>query len=199
MKRIYSFGLFCALSLSAFNVAAQEKSSSAEMDAMMKNWKAYMTPGEAHKLMASWDGTWNGETTMWMEPGAPPTKSKGTAVNKMVLGGRYQTSTHKGDMMGMPFEGMGTMGYDNVKKIFVSTWIDNMGTGVMMMEGSWNEATKTLSLKGKCVDPSRTDGKEMEMREVLRIIDDKHHVMEMYSPGPDGKEYKMMEINFTKS
>ncbi|HEX6334932.1 MAG TPA: DUF1579 family protein, partial [Flavisolibacter sp.] len=51
---------------------------------MMKNWQAYMTPGKEHKLMASWDGTWEGETTMWMTPGAPPSKSTGTATHRTI-------------------------------------------------------------------------------------------------------------------
>lgn len=165
---------------------------------IMKNWMAYSTPGDMHKLMSSWNGTWEGETTMWHAPGAPPEKSKGTAVNKTVLGGRYQISNHSGNMMGMPFEGMSTLAYDNAKKVFISTWIDNMGTGLMKLEGPWDEATKTLTLTGKCVDPSSGTGKEMAIREVFRIIDDKTQVMEMYGPDPSGKEFKMMEIKMTK-
>lgn len=165
---------------------------------MMKNWQAYMTPGDVHKMMASWDGTWDVESTSWMAPGAPPTVSKGTSVNKMAMGGRYQISNHKGMMMGMPFEGMSMTGYDNTKKLFVSTWIDNMGTGIMKMEGPWDAATKSMNLKGKCVDPMMGDGKEMELREVFKIVDDKTQMMEMYGPSPDGKEFKMMELKFTK-
>ena len=56
---------------------------------MMKNWMAYSTPGDMHKMIAGWNGTWNGEVTMWHAPGAPPETSKSTAVNKTVLGGRY--------------------------------------------------------------------------------------------------------------
>lgn len=33
---------------------------------------------------------------------------------------------------------MGIMGYDNAKKKFVSTWIDNLGTGIINMPGEWN-------------------------------------------------------------
>ncbi|MBK9333372.1 MAG: DUF1579 family protein [Ignavibacteria bacterium] len=29
------------------------------------------------------------------------------------MGGRYQQGKHTGDMMGMPFEGMSLLGYDN--------------------------------------------------------------------------------------
>lgn len=165
---------------------------------MMKNWEAYMTPGDVHKMMASWDGTWEAESSSWMAPGTPPQVSKGSSVNKMAMNGRYQISNHKGTMMGMPFEGMSITGYDNAKKLFVSTWIDNMGTGIMKMEGPWDESTKSMMLSGKCVDPMMGNGKEMEIREVFRIVDEKTQVMEMYGPGQDGKEFKMMEIKFTK-
>ncbi|MEO6405595.1 MAG: DUF1579 domain-containing protein [Ferruginibacter sp.] len=165
---------------------------------MMKNWQAYMTPGEPHKLLASWDGTWTGDIKMWMAPGAPPQVTKGTAVNKMILGGRYQHSTHSSLMMGMPFEGEATTGYDNTKKKFVSSWIDNMGSGVMTMEGDWDESTKTLTLVGKCIDPMAGNGREMTVKQTQKVIDQNTQLVEMFSPGPDGKEFKMMEIKMTR-
>ena len=158
-----------------------------------KNWEAYMAPGKEHQMMAKWNGTWTGEMTMWMspDPNVPPTKSVGSAKNRMALGGRYQISEHKSNMMGMPFEGMSILAYDNHKKIFISSWIDNMGTGIMKLEGPWDEATKTITLRGKMVDPSSTA--EMQIREVFTIIDDNTQKMEFYAVGPDGKEFKSME------
>lgn len=165
---------------------------------MMKNWQDYMTPGDMHKMMASWDGTWDGEITMWEKPGAPPTTSTGVAVNKMVLNGLYQESTHTGNMMGMPFEGHSTLAYDNAKKMFINTWIDNMGTGMMIMKGTWDAATNSLTLTGTAYEPGR--GKDCDFREVFKVIDDNTHLMEMYGPEPgtDGKEFKMMEIKSTR-
>ena len=177
---------------------AKQETKAPPMDSatMMKNWQAYMTPGEVHKMIASWSGTWASEITMWEKPGAPPTKTTGTAVNKMVLGGRYQESVNTGTMMGMPFEGHGTLGYDNAKKIFESTWIDNMGTGIMKMTGPWDAATKSVTLIGKMTDPM--SGKETEDKETFTVIDDNTQLMDMYGKGPDGNEFKMMEIKFTR-
>lgn len=163
---------------------------------MMKKWMEYMTPGDMHKWMASMDGKWTTENTMWMDPSKPPTKSTGSCVNKMILGGRYQESTHTGDMGGMPFEGHGTLAYDNTKKVFISTWIDNMGTGIMTMEGTYDDATKTLNMKGTCVDC--TTGKNCEMRETVKFTDDKNQFMEMYMTPAGGSEFKTMEIKLTK-
>ncbi len=183
--------LVLATTLTTFTLHAQT-------EAEMKNWQEYMTPGEPHKMLASLDGTWEGEVSMWMAAGTAPTKSKSVTVNKMIMGGRYQQSSHTGDMMGMLFEGMSTTAFDNGKKAFISTWIDNMGTGIMMLEGKWDAASKTITLKGKSVDPTSGTGKETDVREIFRIIDANNHVMEMYGQGSDGKEFKMMEIKYTR-
>lgn len=165
---------------------------------MMKNWQEYSTPSDVHKMMASWDGTWTGDISMWHGPDMPAEKATGTAVNKMVLGGRYQESVHTGNMMGMPFEGRSTVAYDNARKEFISTWVDNMGTGLMVLKGKWDDGSKSMNLSGTCVDPSAGNGREMKIREVFKIVDDNNQVMEMYGPAPDGKEFKMMEIKLTR-
>lgn len=161
----------------------------------MKNWMSYMTPGKEHEMLAASNGTWSGEVTMWESPDKEPMKSTMTATSKMVLGNRYQQTVNKGNMMGMPFEGISTVGYDNSKKVFMSTWIDNMGTGVMSGEGTWDEATKSIMFKGKMVDPTLTNGKTCDYREVFTFIDKDNQKMEMYCPDPKtGKEFKNMEI-----
>jgi hypothetical protein len=45
----------------------------------MKAWQDYMTPGDMHKMIASSDGTWNEDITMWMAHGQPPTMSTAIA------------------------------------------------------------------------------------------------------------------------
>ncbi|GAB0154799.1 hypothetical protein CHRYSEOSP005_00590 [Chryseobacterium sp. Alg-005] len=163
-----------------------------------KAWMEFATPGDMHKMLAKSDGTWTGENTMWMEEGGQPMKSTSECINKMVFGGRYQISEHKGSFMGMPFEGMSTTGYDNSKKKFISTWIDNMGTGVMYMEGEWNAANKSIEFKGKMTDPARP-GKDCDVREVYTFIDDNNQKLEMFGPdSKTGKEFKTMEINFVR-
>lgn len=163
---------------------------------MMKNWESYATPGDMHKMMASWNGNWDAEITMWEKPGAPPTKTTGKTVNKMVMGGRYQESSHTATMMGMPFEGHGMLAYDNAKKVFQSTWIDNMGTGIMSLSGSWDAATKSLTLTGRSIDPGLLS--EKDFKEVMTVIDDNTQSMAMFANGPDGKEMKMMEIKYSR-
>lgn len=169
--------------------------SKEEQEKEMAAWTAYMTPGTPHKHLESAVGTWDADVTMWMAPGAEPMKTKGTMETTMILGGRYQQSVHKMDWNGMPFEGVSVVGYDNALKKYQSTWVDNFGTGVMMMEGTHNESTKTTAMKGKMTDPMT--GKDLMMREEVKIVDNDHHVMDMYC-NDKGKEYKTMHIEFTR-
>ena len=54
----------------------KEKMEMPDSATMAKNWQDYMMVGDVQKMMATWDGTWDGEVTMWMEPGASPQVSK---------------------------------------------------------------------------------------------------------------------------
>ncbi len=156
-----------------------------------KVWMEYAKPGAMHEWMAKSNGTWDGDMNMWMNPDSPAMKMKSVAEYKSIMGGRYQEGVHKGNMMGMPFEGKSTVAYDNYTKKFLSTWIDNMGTGVMIMEGTYDEKTKTLTSTGKMVDPAA--GGQIDVKEVLTFIDENNQKMEMYHTR-DGKEIKVMEM-----
>lgn len=172
-------------------------STAAPMDStMMATWMAFATPGSMHQMLAKDNGEWEGEVTMWMDPTSKPQKSKASATNKMIMDGRYQQSTHSGCFGGMPFEGMSIVGYDNAKKVFMSTWIDNMGTSFMNMEGTLDSASRTIRFQGECTNPM--DGKTMRMRENFIYVDDNTQKLEMYGPDMTGKEYKTMEIVFRR-
>lgn len=180
-------------------VATETAEAAKPMDsaAMMKAWEAYATPGEPHKMLAMDNGNWDAESTMYMSANDPkPMKTKMAATTKMIMGGRYQESRYTGNMMGQPFEGIATVAYDNASKKYVSTWLDNMGTGIMQMSGDFDAATKTMNMSGECTDPMT--GQKKKMRETFAIVDDNTRKMEMFDTDPSGKEYKSMEITMTR-
>jgi hypothetical protein len=164
--------------------------------AMMKAWKDFATPGAMHQWLAKTNGTWEAEVEQWMAPGTPSTKAKATNIQSAALGGRYVIGKFTSTMMGQPFEGMSTMGFDNARKVFTSTWVDNMGTGIVHMSGTYDEATKTMNMKGYQTDA--LTGKDSDIREEMKMIDDNTYSMAMYGTGPDGKEMKFMEGTFKK-
>ena len=189
MKKTFLF--FIAL----FIAAAFTGTTTSQTDDM-KKWMDYMTPGDMQKMLQRGVGTHKMKTTMWMTPGAEPMVSEATAVGEMILGGRYLSTKISGDMMGMPFEGISVEGYDNAVKLFMTTWVDNMGTGIMYMTGKWDEAAKQVQFTGRMVDPIKGDW--CDVRQVVTYNSDGSFMMEMYGPGPDGKEFKTMEVTTKK-
>lgn len=161
----------------------------------VKAWQAYATPSDAHKLMAEEVGTWTCDMTFWYEPNGKPEKATSTANVKMVLGGRYQETDYKGTIMGAPFEGKGTISYNNASKEYTNTFIDNMGTGMMVSTGKFAEGAKTMELKGEVVNP--VTGKKAPYREIYTIVDATTRKMEMFDI-KNGEEYKSMEIIMKK-
>ena len=163
----------------------------AEMEAYMKAG----TPGAPHQAMASTVGSYDLKIKSWHEPGGPPTEETGTATRKMALDGRVLFEEVKSSMMGMSYTGNGMMGYDNVIGKYWSTWTDSMSTGLMVSEGTC-DANNACTFTGSWNDPI-TKG-PVTMRMTSRWPSPTTQVFDMYGPGKDRKETKMMEMTYTK-
>lgn len=192
-----------AHAMAASTAAVATAPDAKEMQEMMAKMTELGKPGENHKLLASLAGSWTYDVTMWMDPKAPPMKSKGTATRKPIMDGRFFIAEHSGKfqmpgpdgkMKDTPFTGMAIEGYDNVKKAFVSSWIDNMGTMILHSEGTYDEASKTFTYNANC---EMMPGMPVKIRESIKIVDANHHTFEWYEDRGTG-ENKTMEINFTR-
>lgn len=169
-------------------------------DPMMAMMMELGTPGPEHKLLEGMAGNWD-HTVKWrMDPSAPWEESKGTTMREVIFGGRFVRQETKSPPMipgGQPFEGRGVSGYDKARKQYVSAWIDNEGTSIMMSYGTADASGKVITYTSD--DPDwHNPGKLKKTKSVYRFKDDKSHVFEMYETGPDGKEFVMLEVVYTK-
>lgn len=194
----FALALSAGVSLAADKTAAAPKMS-AEQEKEMLLVQQRMTPGVAHQVLKPLAGNWNYTTTMQMGPDAKPETTTGTSKNTLVYGDRFIKQEVTGTFMGKPFEGTGYMGYDNVKEKYVSVWIDSMMTGIMSETGDYDVATKTIKFAGKNSCPL-TGEKEMACRSELTIVDADHITYSAYGNDPKtGKEFKGMEIHYTRA
>lgn len=199
-KWLHALPALAVALLVAAPAAAQEAEAAAGHDdeqAMMEKWAQYATPGEAHERLARLVGEWDYTMTWWMAPDAEPEESTGTLSASMIMDGRYLVETWEGTSMGQPFNGQAITGYDNFNQEYVSTWIDNMSTGIMTSTGQYDPAQDALITTGT-FDDIMTGEKDKTMRGVQKILDDNTVHFEMYMPGPDGQEFKAMEIHATR-
>jgi hypothetical protein len=176
--------------------AGQQPQMSAEEKAMMEAWAKAATPGKQHQWMASKAGKWEFSGTFWMDPSKPPTSSSGTAERSLMLGGRVMgEKVSSPGMVGQPFEGYGLSGYDNVTQEFWGTWNDTMGTGLMISKGKCDD-------KGACTFTAEfvdaMTGKKKVSRITSRDEGPDKEVHEFFDKAPDGKEFKSMELVYTR-
>jgi uncharacterized protein DUF1579 len=179
-------------------LAAENKKSEEQMDyqARMEVYQKLAAPGEPHKLLTSQAGSWTTKTKSWMEPDKPPMESTGNCEDKVLLGGRFLQQECTGELMGQPYTGIGTHGYDNLTKKYLTTWMDSMGTAIFFMDGTASADGKTITLYGSHRDPM---GGIMTHRAVWKFIDQNTQTFEMYGREKDGNEMKMMEITYTRN
>jgi Protein of unknown function (DUF1579) len=188
----------------ATTTAAVAQPSGEDMKKMMAQMMELSKTGENHKLLGELAGSWNYSVKMWMDPTGKPQESKGTATRKAIMDGRFMLAEHSGkfQMPGadgkptdMNFKGMAIEGYDNVKKKFVSSWIDNMGTMILTSEGTYDAATKTFTYTA---NGEMMPGMAVKIRELIKITDKDHHMFEWYEDRGQG-EAKTMEITYVRS
>jgi hypothetical protein len=189
--------LAAALLVSTVAHAADAPAMSPDQKTMMDKMMKAATPGPQHAMLAKLAGEWNCTVKFQTDPSQPVQESQSTAVITSLMDGRYIQEVDAGNVMGMPFNGMGIYGYDNVSGKFVSSWIDNMGTGMMSSLGTADAAGKTIRWEGTMNDP--VTGKASKERMVMTFADDDHHTFEMYGTPPGAKkEMKTMTIDYVR-
>ena len=195
MRKIFLAMSFLAVGVLAAGEQDQEMMS-AEDKAMMEAWQKAGAPGEPHEKLEALVGEWEAHSKFWSDPSEPPMESEATSSSKTIFDGRYIEQKYEGEWMGQPFHGVAMWGYDNLRKKFVSTWIDSTATSIYYSEGEWDAEKKAIVFHGESVDP--VTGKTEMLEQIVRFDSDDKHVFEMFTVGEDGKEVKTMEIIYTK-
>lgn len=178
------------------DVKASE-AAEAVLDPKMQEMMALAQPGEHHKVLEALAGNWNYTMQWWMSPEAQAQSSTGTSQNTWILGGRFLKQVVTGTHMGEPFEGINITGYDNVKGEYNSVWVDNVSTGMMTSSSQYDPVTKTFSEKGSFSCPMMQG--PISFRGSIALISSDQYTYSMFSQDKEGKEYKMMEIVYTKT
>jgi len=128
-------------------------------------------PGPEHEILKKMEGNW--DLTMKFTGG----EAKGTVTYKMELGGLWLVGSLESELGGMKFTGKGLDTYSVEKKKYVSVWFDSMSTHPMMMEGTFDKETKTLTMTGDGPGP---DGKPAKWKSTSEWKDEDTIVFSMW-------------------
>ena len=186
--------VFCAATLQPHGKPVSQASSA--RDEAVELTKT----GENHKLLVQLVGTW----TFRGKHFAPDVEFRGRMVRKPIWEGRYFVAETTGGKLVMPwsngreivYEDMTMEGYDNAKKKFASTMIDNhFDTGILLFEGSYDPATRTISYTNETEESSGVKQKNWKL---IRFVDRNHYVEEGYTE-EKGSKVKVTELDYKRA
>ena len=141
-------------------------------------------------------GEWDIQFKINMQPGQPPAESTGTDSVR-AHGGHWIIAETKTTMMGAPYHGVFTLGYDAQKKHFVGTWIDSFGGHLWVYKGTLSEAGDTMTLDTE--GPSLTSpGKTARYKEILQITGKDTRTFTSSTEGEDGKWMQILTIEYRR-
>lgn len=164
---------------------------------MQKMMDDMAKPAKQHEQIAASAGDWESDVSMWMTPGAEPTKSKGTISAKSVCNGLWALSHHGGEMMGKPFDGYEIFGYDKEKKQYFGVFVMSLGTTAETVWGTSEDDGKTITLVGgeqTCMGMTYTP------KWIIKNVDADHSTFEHWSKSAmsNNEYFKEMEIHSTR-
>ena len=186
----YKFGLALLFVFTFTTVRAEDPEN------LLEAYVKAGTPGAMHKKLSRWVGEWTFVGKFWMDPEKEPMEMKGEAKRTWTLDGRFVQDVVTSNSFG-PFKGIGTTGYDNTKKKYVSSWTDSMSTSITLSTGTVDKSGKVWTFKATMLDP--VTKKKIKARDVITFVNENEQKMTSYHLRPGmKKEVKVMEAVYTR-
>ncbi len=165
----------------------------AGLGALPQDPPASPKPGPQHALLHRHVGTWDA-VVIGVDPTGVEQRGKATMTTEKHTD-FHTLDAFRGEVMGLPFLGHGVNSYCPMRKKFISSWTDSMSPSPLLLIGSYDEAKKELTMTGEAFGAS---GKLEPCRTVTAWRDDDHFAWELHGRGADGKEVRLLRIEYTR-
>lgn len=201
-KIILSIKLIVLSAFITIPAFAQNKKDSSALD--------YSHPGKYHQMLADLVGEWTFSSKRFSGNPHPDSNKvvmefSGSFVRKPFADGRFFFMELTGGKIELPIQDgkmkegnvqdMEIEGYDNVKRKFVFTFINNhIGSFIVYAEGNYDPITKTILYEYE-VEP--VPGRKIKFRKLLILRDKDHYKIEYYNER-NGIMVKINERNCTR-
>ena len=189
-KRTLPFVLVLAALLISPALAAAQEMDPAAQERMMR----HATPAKEHEALGKMVGEW--KTTITFHEGDHSISQEGVTIYEWSLGGRYIVGTFETEIMGQPFLGRSTDGYDIGNGKYVSTWMDTMSTGIMYSEGGANPGGWQVTFKGNAYN-HMLDA-DVTYETVRTMKEEDTFTVQMFLLGHQGEKTLNMEILYER-
>jgi len=152
-------------------------------------------PTAEHGALMELVGEWNVQCTYAMAPGEEMTCEAKETIEP--VGAFWTVSLFQSEMMGMPFTGRCTTGYDPRRSLWIATWVDSMSPHMFVMEGTFDEAGRVLTMTSE--GPAPGSGDLTDYRSIMELLDDGRRRFEMFVTMPEVGEVKMFSYMYSRA
>lgn len=125
-------------------------------------------------------GVWNATMQIASPDDSPPLVLNGIEVNTLGEGGVWVTSDFRSQVDARPFQGHAVLAWNRASGRFRRVWADATSPVFWLSEGTWDAATRTLTLWVETVNSS---GAPVRWHEETVFKDDDTRTFTMYVPG----------------
>ena len=169
---------------------AQDENDFAWLDEITK-------PGPELKRLDALVGSWKAKIKLYDgENDKNPAVIDGTTERKWVVGGRYLQEISENPTDKGVFIGTGYWGFNRVTAMYEFLWMSTEAVGMSLEYGRFDPTANVLRTSGGSVEPA--SGFYIQSRSELKIESPDSHTMVVYETEEDGREYKSVEITWTK-
>ena len=168
-----------------------------DMATMMARARQFTTPGEHHKELARFLGTWDTEMRITM-PGAGMPPEKGTAKVTWLMDGYWLQSHGEGTLMGRPVQSFMILGYDNFKHSYRMMTVGTADTAMLVSEGDMDPGGKALLTYGT-LDEYLTGEHDKMVKYVWRFLSEDEMVLEIHDLPIGENNTKVVEMRYRRA
>ena len=158
--------------------------------------KDAVKPARDHAWLEQLVGEWGLTLKMYGQPDQPPAESMGADTVRAV-GEHWVIAETMTTMMGAPYSGVMSLGYDQTKQRFHGAWIDSFGSGLWIYTGTLNEAGDTLTLETEGPSPQQA-GKTIKYRQVIQITGKDNRTMNLSVETEGGQWMRIVTNEYSR-
>ena len=153
-------------------------------------------PTKEHAWLKQFNGHWEAESELTMDPAQPPMKATGQDVGEN-LGDFWIVNRMESSSESMPaYHSQLTLGYDVEKAKYVGSYIDSMSGYMWLYEGTVDASGRILTLDTR--GPNPMSGGVGHYKEVTEFKSATHRVFTSSLVQEDGSLLPIVEIHFRK-